>query len=181
MKILYNRTIAVIVLVLCILGTILLGGGRSLRAARGECAGYFYEGTDDDGSIADDLHARTEAGYNLVTVALRYMDEDAEAIREMRRTLEALESADSAEEAGKANAALTFAADELFAAMKEEELSEHDRGLAESQLAEMTSRSLTISHNGYNDRAEEFNTLLDTFPTSVIAGLGGIRPLELFR
>ena len=182
MSMMYNRKLAAGILVLCVIGTILLGGGHSLKAARERQAQLFRDGTGGDGnSIANDLHMRCEAGHNLITVARRYMDANAEEISELSEALSTLEGALTVREAYEANYAVTLAADHLYGALSSRELSESDRKLASGQFTEMTSRNQTISHDGYNEEARAFNDQLGRFPTSVIAAANGIQPLELFR
>ena len=182
MNILYNRKLAAIVLVIVILGTILLGGSHSLARARARQAQLFYTGTADDGnSIANDLHKRCEAGHNLITVARRYMEANAAEIASLESAVTALEGAVTPSEAFEANYAVTLAADHLYSVLNNKQLTDTDKKLVSGQFTEMTSRNQTISHDGYNAKAAEFNELLKRFPTNLIAAAGGVAPLELFR
>ncbi|MEA4824972.1 MAG: hypothetical protein VB111_12810 [Clostridiaceae bacterium] len=182
MKFLYNRKLAVIILVICIVGTILVGGGRSLERYRDTQGQLFYNGTTGDGnSIASDLRARCEAGHNLITVAKRYMDANAAEIKALSDSITTLENAATVREAFDANYDLTLSADHLYSVLNNTALSDADKKLVSGQFTELTSRNQTISHDGYNTVAVEFNDLLGRFPTSVIAMANGIVPLELFR
>ncbi len=182
MKILYNKKLAAVILVIVILGMILLGGGRSLARERAREAQLFWNGTSGDGnSIANDLHVRCEAAANLVTVAKRYMDANADEIKAINEARDALEAALTPTEAFEANYALTLAADHLYSVLNNKELSDADKKHVSGQFTELTSRNQTISHDGYNAKAAAFNELLGRFPTSIIAAVSGVAPLELFR
>ncbi|MCR5552464.1 MAG: LemA family protein [Oscillospiraceae bacterium] len=182
MNILYNKKLAAAILVIVILGTILLCGGRSLANARARQAQLFYTGTSDDGnSIANDLHVRCESGHNLMTVARRYMEANAPELKALETAVAALEGAAGPSEAFEANYAVTLAADHLYSVLNNMQLTDADKKLVSGQFTEMTSRNQTISHDGYNVKAAEFNELLKRFPTNIIAAAGGVAPLELFR
>lgn len=182
MKFMYNRRFAAVILLVCIIGTILIGGGHSLERYRDAQSRLFAEGTTGDGnSIQNDLRARCEAGHNLITVAKRYMAANAAEIESLSGAITALENAATVKEAFDANYDLTVAADHMYSVLNNTELSDADKKLVSGQFTELTSRNRTISHDGYNTAAMEFNELLGRFPTSVIAAANGITPLELFR
>jgi len=183
MKFSENHKLARAVLCLCIAGTILLGGGRDLRQYRETQAKTYYQGTDDSNgkSIYQDLQARCEAGYNLITVAKRYLPADSDEIAALADAVSEVEAADDPKDACAANYRLTIAADRLYAVLTAEKLTDADDKLAAGQFTEMTSRNQTIAHDGYNDTADEFNRLLKKFPTGLIAAVNGIRELELYQ
>ena len=182
MNILYNRKLAALILAVVVLGMILVGGGRSLAQERAKEAQIFWDGDTGDGhSIANDLHARCEAAANLITVAKRYMEANAPEITALRDAAAALESAVTPSEAFEANYDLTLAADHLYSVLNNLELSDADKKHVSGQFTELTSRNQTISHDAYNVKAVYFNAMLERFPTSIIAAVNGIAPLEAFR
>lgn len=180
MKFVYNRKTAVLILVLCIVGTVLISGGRSLNRYRESQAELFYDGPKGF-SIYNDLMARCEAGYNIMTVARRYMDADSADLAALADAISGVETAESASEYYEANYRLTVAVDQVYALLSQERLNDTDKKLLSGQFTEMTSRNQTIANDSYNTHAGQFNDMLKGFPTALIAGVNGIRPLELFR
>lgn len=176
----YNRKLAALILVLCIVGTVLISGGRSLRQYRETQSELFYMGPKGF-SIYNDLMARCEAGYNIITVARRYMDANSVDLASLADAITAVENAQGPSESYEANYRLTVAADQVYALLSQQNLSDADKKLLSGQFTEMTSRNQTIANDSYNTTAGKFNDLLKGFPTGLIAGINGIRPLELFR
>jgi hypothetical protein len=76
---------------------------------------------------------------------------------------------------------LTISSTALYNALSALELSEKDERLLNEQFTEMSSRNTTISHDGYNAIAAEFNAMLTEFPTSLIAAVNGVKKLDEFR
>lgn len=76
-----NRKLAGVVAVLLIVGSTLFSGGRSLGKLREETSEMFYMGVNSDSlSIYNDLQARLESSYNILTVGRKYLGQDAGAV-----------------------------------------------------------------------------------------------------
>ena len=182
MKMKNGRRIALIVLCFCVLISILFGGGSKLEKHRQRQLQCFYDGVDGDGmSIYNDLWARQTAAHNLLTIAGRYLKPTDALWTSIEKSLSALNSAVSVEEFFQANYDLTISSTALYNALSALELSEKDERLLNEQFTEMSSRNMTISHDGYNAIAAEFNSMLTEFPTSLIAAVNGVKKLDEFR
>ena len=182
MKLLKNRKIAALLMVLMILGGSLYGGHRSLMKLRDEAEAVFYNGVEGDGlGIQNDLNERIDLAYNLVTVAKRYLSPDDEAVQKLLTARDALSSAQDPKEKNAANRQLTEASIELYEAFGGRSLTEKDEKYRQQIYQDLSSRNDTISHDGYNQEAEDFNKTLRSFPAGILASLTGVEKLELFR
>lgn len=181
-KLIENKKIAVIVAILMILFAVLVLGGTKLRADRDDVQELFYEGVNRDSlSIYNDLQARLESSYNLVTIANKYMPANSEEISNLLNARESLISAKSPSDMYNANHALTVAVDTLYSELGNWEMDEEDSRLAAKQFTELSSRNQTISHDWFNTEASNFNSTMGTFPGWLIAAVNGIKPVDLYR
>ena len=180
----YNKKIAIAVMLLMIIISIPFGGYRSLNKLYKEVNRTFYQGVDGDGlGIENDLNNRIDNSYNLVTIAKKYIDSENDVIKNTLKAREELVNSQSIAEKYRANLSLTEAVEELYTALGDESLglSDQDKTYRRSLYSNLTSRNDTISHDGYNDKAAEFNSTLESFPASLISRLVGINKAELFR
>ena len=81
----------------------------------------------------------------------------------------------------RVNETLGRAVEALYTELENTQLTEADATYALSQYKEFTSRGLTISRDGYNALAEEFNRTIGVFPANIVAMLSGVGQLTLFR
>ena len=182
MKLLKRRSVAALIMVLMILGGTLYGGHRSLMKLRDEAEAVFYNGVDGDGlGIQNDLNERVDLAYNMVTVAKRYLPEDNEAVQKVLTARDALAAAEDPEGKNAANRQLTEACIELYEALAGKSLTEKDEEYRQQIYQDLSSRNDTISHDGYNQVAENFNKTLQRFPANILGSLTGVEKLELFR
>lgn len=181
MHILKNRAFAWCVFALAVVLTITLSGGGGLQSMRGDVEAIFYHGVNhDELSIDRDLHARTEAAYNLMTIAEKY-GVDSATIHAVSESREETTKRDSISACYAANGKLTQAVESLYTALDAAELSDADKTFAYNQYKEFKARADTIGRDPYNQRAEAYNQSLNGVPAKWIAGLAGVKPLELFR
>ncbi|WP_426350004.1 LemA family protein [Alloiococcus sp. CFN-8] len=180
----YNKKIAIAVMLLMIAISIPFGGYRSLNKLYNQVNRAFYQGVDGDGlGIENDLNNRIDNSYNLVTIAKKYIDADNAVIENTLDARDSLVNSKSISDKYKANLRLTEAVEELYTALGAEELklTDQDKSYRRSLYSNLTSRNDTISHDGYNDKAAEFNNILEGFPASLISRVVGINKAELFR
>jgi len=182
MNILYNRKLAAGIAAVVVLGSILLGGSTSLSRERVRVETMFTAGTEGDGlSIYNDVEARCSSAANLITVGSRYLpanDPDQQALQD---AVSAVGAAQSISERSTANDTLTTAADAYYTKLISCALSDSDAKWVSAQYTEIRSRNQTISHDGFNTQAAAFNQMRSRFPTSLIALVGSVDPIELFR
>lgn len=193
-----NRKLAGVVAVLLIVGSILFSGGRSLGKLREETSEMFYMGVNSDSlSIYNDLQARLESSYNILTVGRKYLGQYAGAVLALSEARDALSAAQDPAAMYSANAALSEAVESLLSSLEggsmtgvfsalqsslqEHGLSENDARSVMKQYNDFSSRNDTISHDGYNQHAAEFNQKLGRFPASLIGAVTGVKELPLFR
>lgn len=182
MKMKTGKRIAIIVLIFCVVISILFGGGRKLEKYRERQLQCFYDGVDGDGlCIYNDLMIRQTAAHNLLTIAGRYLKPTDEVWTPVEKAVKAMNAAVSVQEYFEANYDLTISSTALYNTLSAMELSEKDERLLNEQFTEMSSRNMTISHDGYNAVAAEFNSMLADFPTSLIAAVNGVDRLDEFR
>ena len=142
----------------------------------------FYSGVEKDSlSIYNDLAARAESSQNLVTIAAKYLDANAKEITSVQTACKSLLELELPSEMYNANHDLTVAVDALYSKIADMKLSEEDSRLASKQFTELSSRNQTISHDGFNGEASRFNTVMKSFPASLITAVNGIERVDLFR
>ncbi len=183
-KINENRPLAWAVLAVVVALSIVLGGGGALRGMRSEALDVFYYGVHGDNlSIYTDLDARIDCAYNLASLADRYGSIPKGYAEEARLYADALKAAEKEDIRAMAadNSVLDISVESLYTELENAALSDTDATFALSQYKEFTSRALTISRDGYNAQAEEFNRQLSAFPANLVAAVSGVRELSLFR
>ena len=174
-KIAFGVVIAAIIL------AVPVGVATTMNRIYDQVAAVFQSGAEGDNlSIQNDLSARAAAAVNLTAVAKRYMDGDSEAIQSVVRAAKALEEAEGPSAKYAANEALGEAFTLLYDSMEWLALTEKDSQYRESLSAEMKSRGVTIANDPYNQRAEEYNQRLDSFPTNLLGKALGLKRAELF-
>lgn len=179
-----NRPLAFAVLAVVVVLGILLSGGGGLRALRAEALETMRVGVNADGlCIYTDLQERADCAVNLAALSTRYASIPQEvAVKAEEAALELQEAGENDTAAMKrANEALGRAVEALYTELENTALSEPDATYALSQYKEFTSRGLTISRDGYNSLAEEFNRTLGAFPANLVAMVSGVGQLALFR
>ena len=176
-----NRALAWAVLAAAVIFSISFSGRGALKSTRVELEQIFYEGSEGDGlCINRDLGVRAQEAYTLAAIARKYLGEDAPQVTGVEEASRRLSEGQLISERAQANAALTSAVEDLYAALGECTLSESDQISARSAYREIQSRADTISRDAYNARASAFNRTIEKFPASLLASLTGVEPLELF-
>ncbi len=181
MKTLKKTPTAIIIMLAVILTSGVLGCRRSLLSLRKAAEDYFYSGENGDGdSIQSDLEYIGATASNFKTIAVRYIDSDDRLISELNSARSALASASTIPEKHAAASELFDAVTALHGALDPKVMNSTDRSFRSSLYDDINSAMLRISHSGYNDAAREFNSILDSFPASLISGLVGIEPIQLY-
>lgn len=168
-------------MIIAILLSGLLGGRRSLLKVQKEVEDYFFNGSSGDGySIQDDLEYIGATANNFKTVAVRYIANDDPLITSLTEARVALTSAKTISDKYLAAANLSDAVSALHDSLAPDKMNSTDKGFRASLFDDIKSAVQRISHNGYNDAAREFNSLLESFPAKFIAKLVGIGPVQLY-
>ncbi|MCC8123725.1 MAG: hypothetical protein LIO58_09315, partial [Oscillospiraceae bacterium] len=146
---------------------LVLGGGRSLRAAREA----VYR---TDSTYAEATASLRAIASNLCSVCSRYptLAESDESLSTLQYLLE--EEPDNL-------TAINSAFDRLLSLAAETTLSEKDTAYMADFTTDMKSIRNILSHSTYNERAQAYNATLQTaFPARFLAPLFQIEPLEIF-
>ena len=178
MKILQNRTVAIIITAIIVIAAIFLSGSMKLGRERSAVEQMFYSGVENDGySIERDLTARIEAAYNLMSIGGKYIGATETVSTALSGAREELNAAENIAAKYAANRKLTEAVEDYYTVLETKNLSEQDTQFAIKQYREIKSRNMTISRDGYNEKAQAFNNTLNGFPASIF----GVAPLEMFQ
>ncbi len=184
MKFLQNRTVAIILCIVMIVGAVSIGGSRSLGKLRDEAESILISGTENnDMGIDYDLDARIGSAKNLIIVAERYLASDDALILACEDAITELENAETFPEKYATNVKLTEACDALNQKLNSMNLSEEDVRYNANIKTELDSRNSIIGHvyDAYNESAGEFNDLLKKFPTNLISKIAFVDSLDLYE
>ena len=176
MKLLKKTPVAILIMVVVILASGLLGCRRSLLSERKSAEDLFYSGE----SIQNDLEYIGATAGNLKTIALRYMDADDLLITDLNDARSALTSAKSISEKYEAAQRLFDAVTNVHDALDPNKMNSTDKSFRASLYDDIKSAMQRISHSDYNDKAREFNELLEHYPAKLIADVVGIEPIQLY-
>ena len=176
MKLLENKAICLVLMVVLIAAGTWIGGYKGLSGLYSDAENVFFTGEDGDGiCIANDLSERAIAAANLVTIASNYsgVKEAAAAVSEASAELSAELSATTRSgriaRLSENNRKLDTAMTALYDALGEEQLSANHEKYRQSLYADFNSRGDTISHDPYNKYAQGYNETLQGFPASLFA------------
>lgn len=188
MKLLENKGLSILIMIVLILGGFWLGGYRSLSSLYGDAERVFFTGEDGDGiCIENDLSERASAAVNMVTIARKYAGESQEvqtlasAAADLNAVLNS--SGTSSRDISarlSANSALDTAMTGLYRSLENSGLSEQDEAYRQRLYADFNSRGDTISHDPYNGYAQAYNQVLDGFPANLIAAVTPVNEAVIF-
>jgi hypothetical protein len=177
-----NTRLAALITVILIILSVFFGANRSLSALSAKAEKVFYDGEFGDGlSIQNDLNERINLSYNLVTVAKKYMDSDSSEIQAVLNARNNLFEAETTSQKSWANLSLTEAVTDLYNKMGQLDLSDTDEKYRNSIFESMKSRNDTISHDKYNQFADDFNKQISVYPAKFLAQITGVKELERFN
>lgn len=170
MKILENKGICFILMIVLIAGGFLLGGYAGLSGQYQKAADVFFLGEDGDGiCVANDMAERANALTNMQTIAKKYLSAGDSVLESAAEAVNAYTKADGDITAMfEANAKMDTAMGDLMWKLDDEKLSEKDESYSQRIYADFNSRNDTISHDPYNSYAAEYNEILGHFPASLI-------------
>lgn len=181
MEILKKSPVAITIMIIAILLSGLLGCRHSLLRERKAAEDYFYNGSDGDGySIQSDLEYIGATANNLKTVAVRYIDSADPLITALTEARGSLSAAKNISEKYTAASNLFDAVSALHDSLDESKMNSTDKGFRSSLYDDIKSAMQRISHNGYNDAARDFNSILEGFPAKFVAKLTGINQIQLY-
>lgn len=178
-----QKKIGIVFSLLAIVFSFFILGGSRLQAHHDRVQRYFYDIPGQlsvesqvafvwgQGSNAHFIASQQNAGHALVTQLgdaladfIAVAESDMARFSEMPHVTLAIV---------EAMVALNNSRDQLT-------LSESDQQHFAGAMANMVQAANIIANSDFNPRATTFNSMLGSFPTNVLAGIRGVRPLPIF-
>lgn len=182
MKALQSRAVAVIICIILVLGSAVVGTGTSLNTYRAQCEVSFREGAGrGDMGIQRDLSEIAAQSYNITVIAGHYLPATDANITGVLQKRDELAAAGTPKEKYKAAAELDAAVTVLTNTLQVLDVNAQHGDQLQKCLTIIDSARRTMKNSGYNTVATTFNNTLGRFPASVLGGLFGVQPLELFE
>lgn len=183
MKLLENKALSILIMIILIAGGFWLGGYKSLSGLYNDVEKVFFTGEDGDGiCIENDLSERAACAVNLVTVARKYVGESVE-VKELSDASAAMSAAAGGNDISErlsADKRLEAAMTSLYRSLEDIGLSEKDEAYRQRLYADFSSRGDTISHDPYNGYAQYYNETLSRFPASLIVAVTPAKEAVIF-
>ena len=171
MKLLDNKAICLILMVVLIVSGTWISGYRGFSRLYNSAEKVFFTGEDGDGiCIANDLSERVIAATNLVTMASGYSAVQGE-VQSVADAAADLSNASDIASMSRCNQELDTAVTALYNALGDQQLTEKHESYRQSLYADFTSRGHTISHDPYNQYAQAYNEALRGFPAGLLASV----------
>lgn len=183
MKMLENKAVCIILMVVLIVGGFLLGGYKGLAGQYQKAENVFFLGEDGDGiCVANDMAERASCLTNMQTVAKKYLTKGDNALESTSASLNDYTQAKGDIRALlAANSQMDAAMAALYQALDDKVLSANDEKYRQRLYADFNSRNDTISHDPYYKYAADYNEILMHFPANVIAGLTPAKTAAITR
>ena len=183
MKILENKIVCIVLMVVLIAGGFLLGGYKRLAGQYQKVENVFFLGEDGDGiCVANDMAERATSLTNMQTVAKKYLPKGDSALESAASSLNDFTQAEGdIRDLFAANSGMDAAMAALYQALDEKILSANDEKYRQRLYADFNSRNDTISHDPYYKYAADYNKILMHFPANIIAGLTPAKTAAITR
>lgn len=128
------------------------------------------------------LKRRYDLIPNLVETVKGYMAHEKDTLERVIQARNQAVNATGVSEKSKAEGALTGALTGFFGlAEAYPDLKSNTNMIELQEELRETESKISFSRQYYNDVTTEYNTMLETFPSSIIAGMGSFKPRELFE
>lgn len=173
-----NLTIARIVLAVCIVFSLIFGGGGALMDMRTAAESQFYSNSE---SISAELNEMRSNAVVLVSIANKYDTADKTFISDLNAAVALLDEAADVSSKHQASLKLDAAVENVYSNLTGLKLGEMDAQDARYAYKNFSSAQMRIEHDGYNELAAQFNQELAKFPANLLGALRGVDPLGLFQ
>ncbi len=183
MNLLKKRPIAIMIMIVVILLSIVIGGSRSLLAERSRIIDYFYTDSDgDEYSIQHELEwIDAELNY-LKTVALHHIKEDDPYLVRLNDARASLNAAKAIPEKYDAATELYSIVTALYEYLDPTafDMNSTDMSFRSTSYENISFAMKRIAENKYNDYAREFNNMLESGISALIARTVRIDPIPIY-
>ena len=128
------------------------------------------------------LKRRYDLIPNLVETVKGYMKHEQDTLERVIQARNRALSAGTVNEKAAAEGQLTTALHGMFALSEAyPELRSNENMLSLQEELKSTENRISFARQYYNDMVTRYNTSLETFPSSIFANMGGMKPKELFE
>ena len=181
-KFLSNPTVAMILAVLVVVGTMLVSTKVDFGKKCAVTSEQFYTRADAEAPIADRLRDFCSAAEKMVPLGQHYGIEDADDVYEKaEEVLDQLrKQSTKAEDLFEDYSELLSDTFALESALVRRELSEEDLSAYSSAQHDAAEAKAAIDASSYNNEVRSFLSRYRHFPTTVLAALTGVRMPQLF-
>lgn len=174
-----DHNVAKIIMVIMIVVGAIMGNGNSLNKEKSKVEDYFFYG-DEGICIANDLNDMASEVDNLIVIANKY-DIDRGLIDIASKNTKALRNSTSVDEKFDLKEEMVANMNELYYALLDEDLSDNHQKLVKGAYVDFNSSANIITHDSYNEMATEYNSLLDSFPSSILRVIHRAKEVALFQ
>lgn len=134
------------------------------------------------GQIDVQLKRRYDLIPNLVETVKGYMKHEQDTLTKVIEARNMALRATTVKEKGQAEAAVGAALSGIFGlAESYPDLKANQNMLSLQEELKSTENKIAFARQYYNDIVTAYNTKIETFPSSIMAGMGGFKPRELFE
>lgn len=170
MKLMENKMVCIVIMILFLLAGVLLGGYKGLSAQYRDVSDIFFTGEAGDGvCAANDMAERASNLTNMQTIGAKYLQPGDRCLQEAVSAVSTYNSAEGDIPAMfQANRIMDTAMENLYRELEDAGLSEKDESYRQRLYADFNSRNDTISHDVYFSYAQTYNQILTQFPASLI-------------
>ena len=173
-----NLLIARIVLAVCIVLSLIWGGGSALMDQRSSAEAQFFANSE---SISAELSEMRSNAVVLSSIAAKYQTANQSMISDLNAAVALLDGAKEISAKHQASLKLDSAVENLYSNLTGLQLGDMDAQDARYAYKNFSSAQMRIEHDGYNAAASGFNQELSGFPASLLGAIRGVKPLDLFQ
>ena len=179
-----NRTIAWIVLVLCVVISVVGFGGMGLKNQYADLLDVFYDGTEKGETARYSMDAYLDRAAECAQVmafeAQLQLGQDNKTAQSMLDTLASFGDDDGLDARCAAYQQLQKDSDVLYNAFYAADLSDSRRVNFKTAYDDFWGSDKYIRKDPYRAMASDFNDDLRAFPASLVAGIFGVSKLNSF-
>lgn len=165
----------ILIVALVLIAIFLIGQYNSLVSLRQQTQNAFSQ-------IDVQLKRRYDLIPNLVETVKGYMKYEGDTLEKVIAARNRAMTANTVGEKAAAEGEVRSALANVFAlAEAYPDLKANQNMLSLQEELKSTENKIAFARQYYNDVVTSYNTKLQTFPTSIIAGAGGFKPREMFE